>query len=324
MKDIFLSGLAHSMESMVVYKKALGYSGTTYIPRCKSLDRYCQKSFPTAQKLTKEIALGWLERRPDESPAALHGRAGFIRGFGKYLESIGEEAYVLPDKFTGSKTAFVPYIFTDEELTALFHEIDHTEGCRDALQPFLLSTIFRLIYTCGLRPNEGRNLNRDAVNLVTGEILITDTKRNKERFVVMSDDMRTLAESYAFIRDAAYPDSLYFFPNADGLPYSAAWLQKKLKSFFAAANPGIEPDMLPSVRVYDLRHRFASAALNRWLDEKTDLYSRLPYLRTYMGHKELSATAYYIHLLPENLVKSSVSTGNAMSRMIPEVELWDE
>lgn len=82
--------------------------------------------------------------------------------------------------------------------------------------------------------------------------------------------------------------------------------------------------MLPSVRVYDLRHRFASTALNRWLDEKIDLYSRLPYLRTFMGHKELSATAYYIHLLPENLVKSSGIDWKTMSRMIPEVELWDE
>ena len=52
-------------------------------------------------------------------------------------------------------------------------------------------------------------------------------------------------------------------------------------------------DLLPSVRVYDLRHRFATAVLNRWLDEKKDLSSRLPYLQTYMGHKDLEATAYY-------------------------------
>lgn len=65
-----------------------------------------------------------------------------------------------------------------------------------------------------------------------------------------------------------------------------------------AANPGTEPVILPAVRVYDLCHSFASTVLNRWLDEKKDLYSRLPYLRSYMGHKELSETAYYIHLLP--------------------------
>ena len=41
------------------------------------------------------------------------------------------------------------------------------------------------------------------------------------------------------------------------------------------------------------RHRFATAVLNRWLDEKKDLGSRLPYLQTYMGHRNLEATAYY-------------------------------
>lgn len=312
------------MESMIAYKQALGYSEKTYLPHCKNLDRYYQKHFPEDDRLTKGIVLKWMERRPAESPAALHGRAGFIRGLGKYLDSIGEDAYILPDKFVGGKSTFIPYIFTDGELSALFREIDKATCSRDPLQPFLLSTIFRLIYTCGLRPNEGRCLKRGHVNLKTGEILITETKRNKERIVVMSDDMLALVSSYALIRDAAHPDSEWFFPALDGEPYSSAWLQKKFKSFFIASNPGIEPSILPSVRVYDLRHRFASAVLNRWLDEKKDLYSRLPYLRTYMGHKELSATAYYIHLLPENLVKSAGIDWDSMRGLIPEVELWEE
>lgn len=324
MKPVFFSRMAPHMEAMIAYKQALGYSPKTYLAHCKNLDRYYQKHFPEADCLNKEIVLKWMERRPDESPAVLHGRAGFIRGFGKYLVSVGRDAYVLPDKFTGGKSRFIPYIFTDEELTALFHEIDRAECRKDPLQPFLLSTIFRLIYTCGLRPNEGRCLKRCNVNLKTGEILITETKRHKERFVVMSNDMLALASSYALIRDAAYPDSEWFFPSISGEPYSSSWLQKKFKYFFAASNPGTEPDVLPAVRVYDLRHRFASSVLNRWLDEKKDLYSRLPYLRTYMGHRELSATAYYIHLLPENLLKTSGIDWESMRGLMPEVELWEE
>lgn len=91
-----------------------------------------------------------------------------------------------------------------------------------------------------------------------------------------------------------------------------------------AANPTADRDMLPAVRVYDLRHRFASAALSRWLDNGEELFSRLPYLRTYMGHNNLSATVYYIHLLPENLVKSAGIDWQSFRQMIPEVELWDE
>lgn len=34
--------------------------------------------------------------------------------------------------------------------------------------------------------------------------------------------------------------------------------------FFSSAKAGIDPDIFPRVCVYDLRHRFASAALNGW------------------------------------------------------------
>lgn len=45
----------------------------------------------------------------------------------------------------------------------------------------------------------------------------------------------------------------------------------------------------------------------------------LPYLRAYMGHDRLDETAYYIHILPENLVKSSAIDWDAFNRMFPEV-----
>lgn len=325
MSYTFQSGLAQELQSMIDYKVSLGYSETSYLARSASLDRYCMKYFPEITQLTQDVAIGWLERHPNESPSAFHGRASYIRGLGKYLKSMGKEAYVIPEKFTSCKNRFVPYIFTDNELTSLFHAIDTFSYDRDdELQPYLFSTIFRMIYTCGLRPNEGRTLRRDAVNLKTGEILITQTKCHKERIVVMSDDMRELSVSYSRLKDAAYPDSPYFFPDRNGSMYSSAWLQKRFREFFMAANPTADRDMLPAVRVYDLRHRFASAALSRWLDNGEELFSRLPYLRTYMGHNNLSATVYYIHLLPENLVKSAGIDWQSFRQMIPEVELWDE
>lgn len=48
------------------------------------------------------------------------------------------------------------------------------------------------------------------------------------------------------------------------------------------------------------------------------------YLQTYMGHKDWEATAYYIHLLPEKLVKSAGIDWEAMNRLIPRVELWEK
>ena len=85
------------------------------------------------------------------------------------------------------------------------------------------------------------------------------------------------------------------------------------------ANPTVKS--LPKVRVYDLRHRFASAVLNRWLDGGQDLLAMLPYLSAYMGHDHFSETAYYIHILPENLVKSAGIEWASFDELVPEVSL---
>ena len=38
-----------------------------------------------------------------------------------------------------------------------------------------------------------------------------------------------------------------------------------------------------------------------------------------MGHNSLSETAYYIHILPENIVKSSAIDRDKFNAMFPEV-----
>ena len=78
------------------------------------------------------------------------------------------------------------------------------------------------------------------------------------------------------------------------------------------------------MRVYSLRHQFATANVNRWLDEQKDLDAMLPRLRAYMGHYTLKETAYYVHLLPENLSKNREIDWEAFSEIIPEVEPWQE
>jgi integrase len=71
--------------------------------------------------------------------------------------------------------------------------------------------------------------------------------------------------------------------------------------------------------VYSLRHRYATTVLMKWLNEGANLNAKLPYLSAYMGHTHFSDTAYYIHLLPENLIRSAAIDWNHFSNLIPEV-----
>jgi integrase len=307
---------------MLDYREALGYSRRTHSSSLMSFDRFCAEQGADGISLEREHVQAWLYRELEKPHANIIEKATTVRLFGKYLAAIGRDAYVLPEGFVSTKKTFVPYVFTDSELRSLFSVMDRLPQSGGDRIDMIAPILFRLIYTCGLRPKEGRELEYANVNIITGEILLTKTKRKKERVIVMSDEMLSLYRHYDRQRKLFAGDSIFCFPCADGIAFTELRLERFFKRCWETANPSIAPGQLPDVRIYDLRHRFASAVLNRWLDEKRDLYAMLPYLRAYMGHDHMSETAYYIHILPENLVKSVGIDWAAFDALLPEVTSW--
>jgi len=320
---VFTSRFAGRIEDFLVLRQALGYSPSTDLPALLHFDRFCLEQCPEADALTRELVFAWVQKLAGKNENRVPQRARTLRLFAQHLNAMGEPAYVLPSGLIGSRHKSVPYVFTDEELAAFFAAADTVmQKYRCAYKSEAVPVLFRLLYTCGLRPNEGCKLSVHNVNLHSGEILIEKTKRLKDRIVVMSGDMLGLCRDYALVRGLRFPDSGLFFPNALGEAYSAKQLRSIFQWCWRKANPGKAPKELPRARSYDLRHQFASAALNRWLDEKQDLNAMLPYLQAYMGHETLAATAYYIHLLPEKLVKSPGIDWEPLHELIPEVSVW--
>lgn len=316
-----ISLFAPKIQAALAYRESLGSSIKTHTFYLRDFDRFCAKKYPDASCLTREIAWDWVYRPDGSIPYGINYRIRAINFLGEYLTATGEGAFVFPNGMTSEKYRFSPHVFTDDELRHLFAAADSfPHNPRYPIEHRIPPVAFRLIYTCGLRPKEGRCLKRTHVNLNTGEILITDTKFKKERIVVMSDDMLSLCKEYDHYRVAeTLNGSEYFFPAQKGGCLDRNIFAKMFKWCWIQGNNGAEN--LPPVRIYDLRHRFASAVLNRWVDEKRDLYAMLPYLRAYMGHYDLSATEYYVHLLPENLVNSRGVDWVRLESLIPEVDV---
>ena len=321
----FKSGFAIDLENMIALKVATNFKESTYMERAKNFDAFCAINHPEDFRLTETIVLNWIKDSLDNKTRNVaHSRLSFCRTFGEYQKAIGKKPFIPSQKMLSGKSMFVPYIFTDEEMSGLFQAIDSYMNKQNPFEGVLFSMYYRLCYTCGLRPYECRVLKRIDVDLNSGEIRIINTKWNKSRSIVMSDDVCELARKYAFQRDMKFPDSEYFFPSRDGGPYTATRIQGKFKKFYELSRPDIPKELLPAVRVYDLRHRFATAVMNNWLNNKVDLNARIPYLQAYMGHKDAASTAYYIHLLPEKLTKSTGVEWDKLNAIIPEVEPWEE
>ena len=174
--------------------------------------------------------------------------------------------------------------------------------------------MLRLIFFCGLRPNEGRELHSSDIDFDKGIILIRKNKSHKERYVALSDDVLRMCRNYRCTLAGLSLDQTYFFPSPNGEPYDRHWLSKQFRMIWKRVKPsGCE------AVVYDLRHRYATTMMMKWLNENADLNAKLPYLSAYMGHTHFSHTAYYIHLLPENLIRSAAIDWSRFSPLIPQV-----
>lgn len=229
--------------------------GKTYEAPLKNFDRFAKDNFPLETGLTKDLVIGWLTRREHEKIPAFYKRVCLMRTLGKYLKSSGKTAYIVSSKFGKSIKNFDPYIFSDDELTRLFSMIDVLAAkIKTPFQNHVFPVLFRLTYTCVLRPNEGRLLLRKNINEHTGELLITKTKQHKERLIIMSDDMKSYMKEYLSIRDPFFQDDSFVFPRADGQPYTADQVQAFLIKCWRSINLNLDPDLLPHVRTYDFRY----------------------------------------------------------------------
>jgi integrase len=278
--------------------------------------------------LTQESVIGWLDDEANNEKNNLWLKANVIRLFGKYLSAIGVDAYVLPSGYASFKSDFTPYILTDEELSLFMREADglinrRVGYLRDPHTANVIPVLARLLYTCGLRPNEGRLLKKRNINFDTGEVMISETKAHRERIIVMSNDMLDLCKRYDEWRTLASVNSEYFFARSDNNPFNASWLFNIVRQCWRWAHSGIPKSQIPRFRPYDLRHLFASKVLHKWIDEGRDLYAMLPYLRAYMGHVNIEDTVYYIHILPETLLNSPGVNWNKLDGIMPEVGIWE-
>lgn len=92
-----------------------------------------------------------------------------VRQFAIYLNSIGYDAYIVPEIKRLNRDSFVPYIFTHEQISSVLRAADDTEPREVARNMHLaLTVIFRILYGCGLRFSEVVGLQHKDVNLDEG------------------------------------------------------------------------------------------------------------------------------------------------------------
>jgi len=291
--------LNNNLNRYSAFRKHLGYSSANYsLCYLEEYCSFCIENYGDCEFLSKEMLDSWLKVRVFKKNKTQSNAISLIRGFARFLNSLGIAAYIPDDDYSLKNQIFKPLILSDDELQQIFEALDSLKPTvASPHRNIVLPVIFRMIYCCGLRPGEATRLKREDVNLVTGDVYIIKTKNNKDRHIIMSSDLKKLCIEY----DKLAGNRTFFFEQNNNIPISTQWLRDQLTQ--AVQFSKLQFRQRP--RVYDFRHNFATRNMMRWIDQKRDIYTLLPVLSAYMGHEKISHTLYYIHLMPDRLLKSS-------------------
>ena len=199
-----------------------------------------------------------------------------------------------------------PYIYTEEEVRKLLDAARNLVSPHSPFRPITVYTMIVLGYCVGLRVGEIARLTVGDVDLHEGSILIRETKFFKSRQLPLSKSVAAVLCSYLDARHRAgfpsEPDSALFWHEKG--PYAYQSVHLMITGVIRQA--GLKPDPgRTGPRVHDLRHAFVFHRMMAWYREGVNPQSRLPYLATYLGHRDIHSTLVYLTVTKELLQSAS-------------------
>lgn len=297
----FWSTFAPRIKEFISMKRSLGYKYEEEERILFTFDRFVLDYGHTDPGLTKEIADKWAEKRNNESDLTHYAKVRIVRQFSEYLCSCGIPTF-MPNLPPYRDSTFIPYIYTYDEMQAMFMACDDLRikqwkgDCCLLIMPCLL----RILYGTGIRIGEALFLKNKDVDINVKCLTLRDTKNGKDRVIPISDSLAAVCKNYLEYRDTLPIAGLYhgnrpFFVslNGEACKHDAvySWFRKVL------AQAGIPyTGNRKGPRIHDIRHTFACHSFVKLSYEGIDLYCSWPYLSTYLGHQSLQSTEQYIRL----------------------------
>lgn len=281
----------------------------------KEFNEFCEIRYSEETELTKELALDWIYSSNTKSKQQLDRRIRTIKYLGRYLNSIGINAYI-PDFRIKSDPPKPVQLLTDDELHLFFNSLDHLPP--HYLSPnkeYIAPVIFRLIYSCGLRTSEACNLKIDDVDLDSGILTIYHSKGYKDRIVYLSDSMLELCRRFHDTYSLILPEREYFFqPSYDKTHYLnidiCDWFNSVLKKCNLYDKYPVKPTP------HGLRHLFAVKSMKKCMNLGYSFDNWIKYLSQYMGHSSPQETMYYLHMVSHLFPEYSKKIKNLTEGMV--------
>lgn len=298
----FRSALGADFTHYLELKRALGRKYRGEEQTLRQLDGFLVRRSPGASDLSVAILEDWLTKGCHVTARSRATILVRVRQFCLYRRRTDAGAFV-PDRrlhrtlWPHHVTRRTPVILTRTEVRGLLKaalEMPDSSKAREVSRTIFL--VLLLLYTTGLRRSEALHLRIGDVDLNAGTLLIRETKFFKTRLVPIAADV--LARLRERVERRTVPQSGRRTAEGPlfqirGKPVSAGRVSAVFTKLLRAH--GLKPlSGSGGCRLHDLRATFAVHRIERWYSEGADVQNRLPSLATYMGHKDIVSTQYYV------------------------------
>jgi integrase/recombinase XerC len=230
----------------------------------------------------------WIAQLMDSGLAArsVNRKLSSLKSFYKYLLK-NDIVEVNPlQKIIGPKTPKKLPVFIDQgQMDLLFSEIEFEPGfwgLRDKL-------ILDVLYQTGIRRAELIGLKEEDADLY-GLTLKVLGKRNKERVIPISLDLKRNLEAYFKVKKKEGFNNSFLFVNKKSREMKASEVYKVVTHYLSQITT------LDKKSPHILRHTFATHLLNNGADINA--------VKELLGHSSLAATQVYTHNTIEKLKKA--------------------
>ncbi len=306
----FGSFLGPAMREHVVLMQAMGYRYNTQADRLLRLDRFLQGRPDLVGHPLTAVIETWTNTRSTPQHALDCHQTG--RLLSKVLSRSDPTFQKIPSDrriWQVAKQRYRrPYLFSEHEVLRLLKTALSLPSPQSPLRPRTLHMMLVLAYCAGLRIGEIVRLNLGDFDIDDRTIEIRGTKFFKSRRLPLSDSVVAALQSYLTARKEAgasmAPEAALFWHQQAGGRYSRDRAGKLLARVLRQAKLKPAPGRT-GPRVHDLRHAFVASRMLTWYREGVNPQSRLPYVATYLGHKDIHSTLVYLTVTQDLLQQAS-------------------
>ena len=253
--------LAQAIHDYIRLKQSLGsrfHTEATILKAfCKALGEVAIVDVQPHRVTSYLAGSGPVTRNWHRKYEALSGFYRFAVGRGYVLHS------PLPTTVPKRPQPFRPYIYTQEELSAILKAVGEYETPRTALEEATLRTLLLLLYGAGLRIGEALALTRADVDLDTALLTIRESKFYKTRLVPIGPQLTVVLGTYAddlYQRGHSKDPDTPFFVTRTGTAVKRRQAERAFVRLRDIAGIVREDGARYQPRLHDLRHRWLCTA----------------------------------------------------------------